>query len=199
MSLSRTVDRYASISRFTLLSNNRRATTGASLRHNPRLRIPRAQRKDRAQNLRNNIAGFSDDNGIANTHILTQNLVFVMEGSSSNRRASNQNRIKLGNRRARACSPNLNSDITQDSGFFFWREFVSNGPARSACREAKLMLQGKRIHLHNHTVDFIGQIGTLLQAIAAEPSHLFARDAALNIGVYVKAATTEPLQQLPLP
>ena len=151
----------------------RRTTLWAILWHHECLLAAITFLNNRTENFRNDIAGLTQHNCVANQNAFGLHDVLVVQGCKLDNRASHLDRFDNCVRSSSTGSTNRNSNIEQLGVHLLWRVLVGDGPARCAAGEAKLCLLCKGVELHNHAVDFVLEI----VAVGFE-----VVDVGLNIG-----------------
>ena len=97
-----------------------------------RLGVARPFFQDHAQDLRDHIAGALDHHRVADPHIQTRDLVFIVQGGIAHHHAADRDRLQPRHRRQLAGTAHLDLDILQHGLGLLGREFVGGGPARTA-------------------------------------------------------------------
>ena len=82
-------------------------------------------------------------------------------------------------RRDGASTANLKLDVAHESHLLLGRKLKRHCPARRAGHETKLLLEIKRIHFDNHTVDIKPQIRPIFFNFAIVSKHFLWRMAEL--------------------
>ena len=128
-----------------------------------------------AENLRDDVAGALDDDGVADAHVLARDLVLVVQGGVLHHDAADGDRLELGDRRQRAGAADLDLDVAQDGRRLLGGEFVGDGPARRARDEAEPLLQVEPVELVDDAVDVVVEPGALALDVAVGVEHLLDR------------------------
>src|SRR6185437_4762341 len=154
--------------------------------------------RDHTHDLRDHIARALDDNRIAFARIETGDFVFIVKRGVFYHHAADRDGLQPRNRRHLARAAHLNVDLLQNRFGLFGREFVRDGPTWGARDETKAFLQIETIHLVDHAVDVVAELGALAFDVAIEFQHIVDRLAAFGQRVDLKTVGLELLQHVPL-
>ena len=132
----------------------------------------RALRFNHAENLRNDVAGALDDDGIADAHVFPRDLVLVVQRGVLHHHAADGHRLELGHRRQRAGASDLDLDVAQDRGRLLGGKFVGDGIARRARDEAEALLKIEPVELIDDAVDVVVEAGAPALDVAVGVEHL---------------------------
>ncbi len=100
-------------------------------------RIGRAALEDDADDLGDHVAGAPHDHGVADPHVLAPHLLVVVQGRVADRRAADEHRLELRDRRQLAGAADLHVDVAHRGQLLLRRVLVGDGPARLARLEAE--------------------------------------------------------------
>ncbi len=170
--------------------------TGADLREGERLGSLRAKREIDVEDLRDDIAGALDRDGVADPDIdrlafvvgaqhlpvaaEAADIVLVVERRILDHHAADRDRLQPRHRRQRAGAPDLNIDGEEFGRRLLGRELVRDRPARRAGAEAQAILQRQVVHLVDDTVDIVVEAGALLLDRAIDGERIVHAGAALH-------------------
>src|SRR5258708_766664 len=132
--------------------------------------IPRPLVEHHVHHLRDYIAGALDDDGVADADIpaLAQllavaadalDVILVVQRDVLHDDAADPDRLKLADRREGAGAPDLNFDIPEHGHGTLGRELVRDRPARRARHEPETLLPVDAVHLVDHPVDVVVEMG----------------------------------------
>ena len=147
----------------------------------------RALRFNHAENLRNDVAGALDDDGIADAHVFPGDLILVVQRGVLHHHAADGHRLELGDRRQRAGAADLDLDVAQDGGRLLGGEFVGDGIARRARDEAEALLKIEPVELIDDAVDVVVEAGAPAFDVAVGVEHLLDGVGELRQRVQRKA------------
>ena len=128
---------------------------------------------DHAENLRDDVAGTLDDDGIADADVLARDLVFIVQGGVLHDDAADGHRLELGDGGQRAGASDLNFDVVEDGGRLLGREFVRDGVARRTRDEAQTLLEIEPVELVDDAVDIVVEPGAAAFELTIGVEHLF--------------------------
>lgn len=95
---------------------------------------------------------------VSHAHVLTIDLVLVMQGGVGHRHPAHEYRRKAGHWRQRTRSANLDVDAEHGGELLLGRVFVRHRPARLARDETECALQIEAVDLVDHAVDIERQL-----------------------------------------
>src|SRR5690606_36479013 len=115
-------------------------------------RVCRTLFQHHVDNLRDDITGALDDDGVANADVTaladrlaalaeTLDIVLVVERRVGDHHAADGDRLKARHRRKRARAAHLNIDATKNGECLFGWKFMRNCPAGAARTEAQAVLE----------------------------------------------------------
>ncbi len=145
----------------------------------------------RADDLRDDVTGALDDDGVADAHVLAADLVFVVQRGVGDDDAADVDRLEPCDGRERAGAANLDFNAAQDCGRLLGGELVGDGPTRRARDEAKAVLQIEAIDLVDDAVDVVAELGALLTDAVVVGDHRLGRCDGLHQRVDGQAPTAE--------
>ena len=135
------------------------SATGSAL-HLERLSAGRPLFLHHADQARDDVAAFLDDNRVADADVLASNFLLVMQRGAADGGAVEENRFQLGNRCERAGAANLDSDRVEPSLRLLRRVFVGHGPAWRLGGRADALALGKTVQLNNRPVRVVVEAAT---------------------------------------
>jgi hypothetical protein len=121
--------------------------------HDEGVRVGGAQTYDRADNLRNDVAGLPNYDSIPYTHAFPCNFARIMKCCHLHRGSRNSYGLHVAERGYPARPPDVDLDIKQSSGGFLWGVLESDSPSRRTAGRSKPTLHVDTINLHNGSVD----------------------------------------------
>ena len=133
--------------------------------------------RDHRNDLRNDVPGALDDDGVADANVFSGDLVLVVQGGVGDDHAADGHRLELGHWRQRARAPDLDFDVAQIRRRLFGGEFVRHRPARRARDKAEPLLQGEIVDLVDDAVDVVAERGALAPRSAEMRDHLLRGNA----------------------
>src|SRR5690606_14975375 len=148
-------------------------------------RVYRSLLQHHVDNLRDDITGALDDDGVANADVAaladrlaalaqTLDIVLVVERRVGDHHAADGDRLKARHRRKRARAAHLDIDATKNSASLLGRKLVCNGPAGAARTTAQTVLEIEPVNLVDHTVNVVVELR------AFEADGAIMRDDFLN-------------------
>ena len=151
------------------VTNLRRSQTGAALgaerREQERPLRARALVLDRAQNLRDDLAGLADGDRIAQHHALAVGLRRVVQRGHRDRRARDVLWRHDGIRRGATRAANADADVVQRGHRLFRRVLIRDRPARGAAGVAHLQLLFQGIDLDDQPVHLVRRVVPVLTPV----------------------------------
>ena len=118
---------------------------GAFLQHDP-------------EDLRDDLAGLLDADGIAFADVLAGDLVGVVQRRAGDRRTGEQDGVEFGDGRDGAGAADLHADLAEDGLGLVRRELERHGPVRELARRAGAALVFETIDLHHGAVGREGEV-----------------------------------------
>ena len=158
----------------------------------------RAARRDDAQDLRDDLAALLYVHPVADLHAQALDLVLVVQRRARDHRARELHRREHGDRGERARATDLHDDVLDLRRGLPRGVLVGDGPARRFRGRAELVLQRRRVDLHDHAVNLVLKIIALGLHSVAELDNLFNRGAARAVRVDAEARRREPFERLPV-
>ena len=137
--------------------------------------------------LRDDVAGALDDDGVADADVLAVDLVLVVQRGVGYDHAADGDGLELGDRRQRAGTADLDLDAAQDGSGLLGRELVRDRPARAARDKAEPLLQVEAVDLVDHAVDVVAQGRALQAGLAVVGEQLIGVAAARHARVHRQA------------
>src|SRR6202521_4578555 len=155
-------------------------------------------------NLRNDVAGALDDDGVADAYIAAvaqwlavaadaPDVILIVQRDVLHDDAADTDRLELADRRERAGAPDLDFDIAQHRHGALRRKLVRDPPARRARHEAEAFLPVEAIHLVDDAVDIVVEFGARFLDLAMKGDQLLDRVAKFCQRIGLEAAALEPL------
>ena len=151
-----------------------------------RLGVTQPLFQDHVKNLRNNIAGALDGNGIAFANIQTLYLLLVVQGRVLHHDAADGDRLELGDRGERAGAADLDLDVLDHGRRLLGREFVRDRPARVARYEAEPLLPVDAVDLVDDAVDVVVERRALRLDLTVKLQQRLERMATVASGLVLK-------------
>jgi hypothetical protein len=109
----------------------------------------------RSDDLGDDLAGSSDDDPIAGTHVLLPHLVLVVQRRGGDRDSPDEHRLEAGEWRRRPCGTDGHLDVEQRGHLLLGGQLVRDGPARCPGRGPELALVGEIVDLDDDAVEFV--------------------------------------------
>ena len=103
-------------------------------------------------NLRDNIAGFIDDNGVADADVETSDFVGIVERSVANGGTGNFDGVKNSYGGGGSGATNRNNDVANFGSRFFGRKFKSDRSARSFADDTERIVDFAVVNFYHHAV-----------------------------------------------
>ena len=153
---------------------------------------------DRANDVRDHVAGALDQHTIAHADILFRDVIKVVQRGLFDGHTANFHRFQHGIGRQHARAPHVHADVIQLSGYFLRREFQRDRSARVLAHESQLFRQAQIVQLDHHAVDVEGDLVAFLQPAARAGQHFLQAFTALGVIRDWKAQFLQVLQRLPL-
>ena len=159
----------------------------------------------RRDDLRDDVAGALDDDGVADAEIDAVadriavvadalDVVLIVQRRVRHHDAADGDRLEPRHRRQRAGAADLDIDAVEDRRRLLGREFVRDRPARAARHEAEPILPVEPVDLVDHAVDVVAERGALLADLAVEFQDGVDILAELRPRIDDKAGLVHPLQ-----
>ena len=139
---------------FALQPLDRSAADGTDRRHLKDLLGARALFGDDGINRRNDIAGLDEPDVVADTDVLTDDLVGVVQRRTGNRGTREVRRTELGNRRQDARAPDLDGNRLDDRLRTLGRVLVGTRPAGTVRGRSEDIVEPTLVDLDDRAVDF---------------------------------------------
>ena len=130
----------------------------------PRLRFATTGPHD----LGDHVARLADDDGVALAHVLPRDLVLVVQRGEPDRRAADEHRLELRERRGAPGAPDAHHDVPEHRGLLLGRELERDRPARCLAREPELVALREVVDLHDRAVDLVTERVTVREHALAE-------------------------------
>ena len=140
-----------------LLARDAAAAHRAFARHAEIRNVAVARTIDPADHFGDDIAGAPDDHRVADAHVLAPHLEQVVQRRVRDRRAADEHRLELGDRRQLAGAADLDLDRVQQRRLLLRRVLLRHRPARLARLEAEPLLQRAIVDLVDDAVDVVRQ------------------------------------------
>ena len=115
-------------------------------------------REHDAEDLRDDLAGLLDADGVAFADVLAGDLVGVVQGRSGDGRAGQQDGIEFGDGRDGAGATDLHADLAEDGLGLVGRELERHGPVRELARRSGATLVFEAVDLHHGAVGREGEV-----------------------------------------
>ena len=129
-----------------------RSAHGTRRRHHPRYGTGRAQAQNRCDDLRNDIAAFLDDDGIAFADVAASDFLLIVQRRERDGRPGEAHRFEHGKRRHGAGAPDVHVDSYDPGMRLLCREFVGGRPTREFRRGAEPLAQREIVDLDHDPV-----------------------------------------------
>ncbi len=136
------------------------------------LRVRRPALGHDPDDLRDDVAGALDDDGVADADILARDLVLVVQGGALHDDAADGDRLERRDRGQRALPADRDQDVAQHRLRLLGRKFVRERPARRAADHAEPLLQREIVDLVDDAVDVVGQRRAIGGDVAVVGQHL---------------------------
>ena len=167
---------------------------GTAGRHLDRYRIGWPAFEQDAHDLGNHVARTSDDDGIAGSDILTENLVHVVQGGVGHRDTADLYGLQPGNRGHGAGTSDLELDRLDERQLLPGGELACDGPTRMMAGRTQADLIGDPVDLEDHAVDLVGQrVAAATQVVEIGTTAVRSLDL-MQLLRYRDAPAGEPLQ-----
>src|SRR5216684_1943786 len=167
------------------------------------LLLPAGLISDHINNLRDDVAGALDDDGVADADIaaLAQllavaadalDVILIVQRDVLHDDAADPDRLELADRRERAGAADLDLDIPEHGDGALGGELVRDRPAWRARHEAETLLPIEAVHLVDDPVDIVIEVGALFLDLAMKRDQLLDRVTQPGQWVGREAAALEP-------
>ncbi len=137
------------------------------------------------------VAGFVNDDAVANAEVFALDFVFVMQGGAGNGGAIDEGWFEDSDGCDGASAADLKDDIENAAGDFLGREFVGDGVARGFGGLPHLGLGFEVVDFDNDAVDVIRQFLAFFDPAMAMVDHLFDVGEFFGVGFGGKAEVFE--------
>ncbi len=151
-----------------------------------------------ADNLRDDVATAFDDHRIAALYPQPLNLVLVVQRGPRHRHATHQYRLEMRYRSECSRASHLYFDILDFGDRLSGSILERDGPPGRLGGPAERELLFHAVDLDHHTVNFVGELFSLLFPLAAERQHLVESLAEMTLVVDLEAVTGQPFERFPL-
>jgi hypothetical protein len=148
---------------------------------------------DRPDDLRNDVSGFLQHDGVADPDVLPADLIEVVERRSRDRRAGDLDGRQVGDRRHRAGPTDVHNDVLEVRLDLLRRELVGNRPTRSPGDHPESLLLIECVDLHDDAVGLVRQLVAGFTPAFRERDHAIDVEAGLVLRIHGKAEHLEPL------
>ena len=155
-----------------LQSFDRTTADGTDRRHLKDLLGARALFGDDGVNRRNDIAGLDEPDVVADTDVLTDDLVGVVQRRTGNRGTREVRRTELGNRRQDARAPDLDGNRLDDRLRTLGRVLVGTRPAGTVRGRSEDIVEPTLVDLDDRAVDFKAKGMSKLLKLVNRRKHL---------------------------
>ena len=170
----------------------------AGFRENKGLRPCRSLVEQHLDDLRNNVAGALDDDGVALADLPALDFVFIVQSRPRDHDSANGHRLQVGDRRQCPGAADLDGDFVQHGPRPFRRELVGSGPARRTADHAQARLPVQPVRLVDDAVDIIGQGRAFGLHPIVQRYRFIDRAAEGGKAIDAEAPALEPLEKIPL-
>ena len=143
--------------RLSVLAHCLRATDRAVGRKDEGFRPGRTLVGHHPQDLRDDVAGALQDDSIADPDVLAGDLVLIVQGRVAYHDTADRDRMQTRHGGQGAGAPHLDVDTFEHGLGLLGREFVSDGPARTAGDEAEPRLPVQAVDLIDDAVDVVAE------------------------------------------
>ena len=185
----------AAVVRLSLGPHQRSAAGVARGGHLPPAGALRALRHHRTDDLGDDVACAADDHGIPHPHILSADLVLVVQRRVGHGDPAHEHGLEHGERRHLAGATGVHVDGAQARGAFLGRELERDRPPRRVRCRAQLSLQVGAIDLDHRTVDLPVHRVTMLLPVAQERPDGLDRVLVLGGRRHRQARRRRPVQE----
>ena len=185
--------------RFALGPEHRRSErAGARVREDERRCVRRAFVFDDTNDLRNDVAGALDDDGIADPDVLACDLILVVQRRPADHDAADRDRLELGDRRQGAGTSDLDVDAVEHGLGLLGRKLVRDRPARGPADHAEPLLQVEPIDLVDHAVDVVAEPGARLGELCMGRQRTVGVGAERAVIVDLEPPSAQPVEERPI-
>ena len=150
--------------------------------------------RERADDLRDHVAGLLEHDVVADPDVLAADLVEVVEGRPCDRRARHLRRAQVGDRRQRPGPADVRDDVLDDGLDLLRRELVGDRPARRPADHPEPLLLVEPVDLDDHAVGLVRQVVALLAPRLGEGDDALDVEPGLAIGVDREAERLEAIE-----
>ena len=105
----------------------------------------------------NDVAGFVDDNGVADAEIKAGDFVGVVEAGVADGAAGNHDGVKQGDGSGGAGATDRDDDVADAGGGLFGGKLEGNGGARGLADDAEGAIDGAVIDFDHHAIGVKGE------------------------------------------
>ena len=144
------------------------------------LLVAGAKADDGPDDLRDDVAGALDDDGVADADVLAMDVVFVVERREADGGAADVHGLEDGVGVEAAGAADVDADVEELRRRLDGRELVGDGPARLASDEAKALLEGEVVDLDDDAVDFVWEAFALAAPLVADADRVVDAGHALD-------------------
>ena len=169
--LRRAIRVRAALDHLALLADRLRAAHRAVGRHLPDRLAAVAGVDDRAHDLRDDVAGALEHDGVADAQVLAPDLVDVVQRGVAHRGAAHDDRGDVRDRGHGADAADVDLDLLELGGDLLGGELVGGRPARRARHEAQLLLLGQRVDLDHDPIGLVVEVLALLGPLLGVGDH----------------------------
>src|SRR6266550_4468353 len=173
-----TGDTNATIGGFAFFAEYFRAANGTVVRHDELSFSAGAFLFEHLHNVRDNIAGALDDDGVADADIFAFDLVHVMQRSAFDHHAADRHGLQARHRRQRARSTDVGLNVENARRRLARLKLVGDRPPGRASDLSQALLQRRAVDLYHQPIDLVGQFVTtsfylvaVLKNFAQAPAH----------------------------
>ena len=160
--------------------------------------LPGAILDDRADDLRDDVAGPLHDDVVAGADVLAVDVVLVVQRGPLHGDAADEDRLEHGERREDAGAAHVDLDGAQPRRGRGGGELVGDRPARVVGHRAERLLQLERVDLDDHAVDVEVEVGAARLPLRAARRDLFDGRVTLHVRMHAEALRAQPLQGFPV-
>ena len=159
------------------LAHRRCAADGTGIADDVRHGARGAFLEDDRLHARDDLAGFIDEDRVADAHIQPRDIVLIVQGRTLHARAAELHGVEYRRRRDAPRTTDGELDLPEHRLFFLGRILIGDCPARRLCRRPQLRALRKIVDLDHRAVDVIGQTAAARPDLLDRRPH-FVRRAA---------------------
>src|SRR5579883_1076301 len=192
---------------FARLADGEAAADRALRLRRPRRRQLRTHRKGRRRgpslghhrdDLRDDVAGALDDDGVAVAEVLARDLVLVMQRRARDDDAADIDRLEIGPGGEDTGTPDGDLDRFQHRHSLLGGKFVGQRPARRPAHHAEPRLPIEAVDLVDDAVDVVGELCTLLADLAVKGEGGLDRRTKARLRIDRETPLAQALEEVPM-